>query len=116
MFVALPAMATANVMYLRFRKLYSALFSAEAEPSIVLAHSQWDLVLHGLGLSGRFAEGRYDSETEYAGQACARWLGDDRRKAAPWPTAGSGRWINAYWPSCPVDSSRCGFLASRAKY
>jgi CRISPR-associated endonuclease/helicase Cas3 len=81
-FVALPTMATANAMYLRCRKLYSALFSAGAEPSIVLAHSQRDIVLHGLGLSGRFAEGRYDSETEYAGQACARWLGDDRRKAA----------------------------------
>jgi CRISPR-associated endonuclease/helicase Cas3 len=81
LFVALPTMATANAMYMRCRALYGALFADGADPSIVLAHPRRDLVLRGLGLAGSFSEGHYDGETEYAGRACARWIGDDRRKA-----------------------------------
>jgi CRISPR-associated endonuclease/helicase Cas3 len=86
LFVALPTMATANAMYARYAgrepPLYKRLFAAGAEPSIVLAHSRRDLALRGIGLTGRAEEGDYDSETETASTACARWLGDDRRKAA----------------------------------
>jgi len=86
LFVALPTMATANAMYGRYAgrepPLYKRLFAVGAEPSIVLAHSRRDLVLPGIGLAGRAEEGDYDSETETASAACARWLGDDRRKAA----------------------------------
>ena len=86
LFVALPTMATANAMYGRYASreppLYKRLFAADAEPSIVLAHSRRDLVLRGIGLEGRAEEVDYDRETETASAACARWLSDDRRKAA----------------------------------
>ncbi len=57
LFTALPTMATANAMYGRYASreppLYKRLFAADAEPSIVLAHSRRDLVLRGIGLEGR---------------------------------------------------------------
>ena len=73
LFVALPTMATANAMYGRYAgrepPLYKRLFAADAEPSIVLAHSRRDLVLRGFNLTGR-AENDYGDGTETASAAC----------------------------------------------
>ena len=79
--------------------LYMRLFAADAEPSIVLAHSRRDLVLRGIGLEGRAEEGDYDHETETASAACARWLGDDRRDRK------STRLNSSHIPFSPMPSS-----------
>jgi len=82
LFIALPTQATANAMYRRCARLYRRLFAAAERPSIVLAHAQRDLVLHDIALRGRSGETPYDAETDTASATCARWLGDDQRKAA----------------------------------
>ncbi len=86
-YVALPTMATANALYHRMAKVYRALFTAAARPSLVLAHGARDLndmFRNSLEFGERTAETEPgysdDPADDTASAACARWLADDRRK------------------------------------
>ncbi|NJD53000.1 MAG: CRISPR-associated helicase Cas3' [Candidatus Methanoperedens sp.] len=83
-FVALPTMATANAMYDRLVKAYRLMFSAEAAPSLVLAHSARhlsDTFRHSIGLEHSRVEGVYARNEETASAQCTEWLADNRKKA-----------------------------------
>ncbi|MEA3296923.1 MAG: CRISPR-associated helicase Cas3' [candidate division Zixibacteria bacterium] len=86
-YFALPTMATANAMYGRMRNVYRLLFDANANPSLVLAHSARDL-------SGEFRDSvllnpvfqdqeyqEYGDKTMSAAAHCSAWLADNRKKA-----------------------------------
>ena len=84
LFVALPTMATANAMYERLVESYRLMFSAEATPSLVLAHSARhlsDTFRHSIGLEHPRIEGVYDRDEEPASAQCTEWLADNRKKA-----------------------------------
>lgn len=83
-FVALPTMATANAIYERLVKAYRLMFSAEATPSLVLAHSARhlsDTFRHSIGLEHSRVEGVYARDEETASAQCTEWLADNRKKA-----------------------------------
>jgi CRISPR-associated endonuclease/helicase Cas3 len=84
-FFALPTMATANAMFGRMADAYRGLFSAEANPSLVLAHGR-------AALDPRFAAmmtsdpsappASGDDPADIPAEAhCAAWLTEDRRRA-----------------------------------
>jgi CRISPR-associated endonuclease/helicase Cas3 len=83
-FVALPTMATANAMYERLVKTYRLMFSAEATPSLVLAHSARhlsDSFRHSIGLERSLGDEIYSRDEQAASAQCAEWLADNRKKA-----------------------------------
>ncbi|MBX6741046.1 MAG: CRISPR-associated helicase Cas3' [Acetobacteraceae bacterium] len=84
-YLGLPTMATANAMFGRLADSYRGLFSAEARPSLALAHGRADL-------DPRFAASLQpetpvpdrlaaDPADEPAEAHCAAWLAQDRRRA-----------------------------------
>lgn len=84
LFVALPTMATANAMYARMSACYRTLFSADAAPSLALAHGRarlHDGFRASILPNGGRAEGEADGEIETVQAACSAFFADDRRKA-----------------------------------
>lgn len=90
LYVALPTMATANAMFDRLATVYRHLFTADACPSIALAHSARDM--HDGFRSAVLAAGRDEAPYSHTGDqdggsettasaACAAWIADDRRRA-----------------------------------
>jgi CRISPR-associated endonuclease/helicase Cas3 len=85
LFVALPTMATANAMYARLAGAYRALFAADAEPSLVLAHGRRGL--HAgfrksiLPVPTDASEAAAIPADETAEAQCAAWVASDRRRA-----------------------------------
>ena len=84
-YVALPTMATANAMYERLGKAYRRLFSADAHPSLVLAHGARHLsedFRNSVGLPESSSASRSYADDEEPGEAyCSVWLADSRKKA-----------------------------------
>jgi len=84
-YVALPTMATANAMYERLGKAYRRLFSADAHPSLVLAHGARHLseeFRNSVGLPEASSASRNYADDEEPGEAyCSAWLADSRKKA-----------------------------------
>ena len=90
LYVALPTMATANAMYDRLAAAYRHLFTADARPSIALAHGA--RAMHE-GFRGAMSRGgrhevpysgpgqHQDGSDTTASAACAAWIADDRRRA-----------------------------------
>ena len=83
LFFALPTMATSNAMYARLGALHRRFFTAESEPSCVLAHGARELnevfqhaVDNVLASTGDYASGEPSNAA-----ACNRWLADSRKKA-----------------------------------
>ncbi|MGJ0507079.1 MAG: CRISPR-associated helicase Cas3' [Methylocystis sp.] len=84
LFVALPTMATANAMYARMSTCYRHLFSANASPSLALAHGRarlHDGFRASILPNGGRPEGEADGEIETVQAACSAFFADDRRKA-----------------------------------
>ena len=84
LYVALPTMATADVMYERLAVAYRNLFTFGSSPSLALAHGARDLH-EGFTqsvLDVGVEEARYgvDDANETSSAACASWIADDRRK------------------------------------
>ena len=89
LYVALPTMATANAMFDRLASAYRRLFTADAEPSIALAHCARDMhagFRTAMSRGGRNERPNSDSgasdgasETTVSA-ACAAWIADDRRR------------------------------------
>jgi CRISPR-associated endonuclease/helicase Cas3 len=84
-FLALPTMATANAMFGRLADAYRGLFTAEARPSLALAHARAALdprfaaaITAEPGPAGRRSA---DPADEPAEAHCAAWLAQDRRRA-----------------------------------
>ena len=83
-YFALPTMATANSMYARMGRAYRSFFSADSNPSLILAHG-------ARGLSSEFrrsilpvtakSNSDYGDGTMPAGAHCNGWLADNRKKA-----------------------------------
>lgn len=85
---ALPSMATANGLYARLKSRYRTLLAADAQSSLVLAHSARDLNdafqasiqksmdRHPPGMYGDAA----DAENISAEAACAAFIAEDRKK------------------------------------
>ena len=84
-FIALPTMATSNSMYGRLEVVYRKLFSAERQPSLVLAHGASHLserFMQSIGISsGNPAVENYSEDDESASSQCNAWLADNRKKA-----------------------------------
>ena len=84
LYFALPTMATANAMFERMQAVYRRLFSAEDQPSLVLAHSarnlSKDFRQSVLPESGE-VEVAYGDGTVPASAHCSAWLGDHPKKA-----------------------------------
>jgi CRISPR-associated endonuclease/helicase Cas3 len=87
LYFALPTMATSNAMYDRMAGVYRRLFADDARPSLVLAHGRRELndafarAIFDAGDHGAVQRAEADDADETAQSACARWIGDDRRKA-----------------------------------
>ena len=90
LYVALPTMATANAMFDRLAAAYRCLFTADADPSIALAHGARDM--HAGFRAAMARGGRHEAHYANAGAAaaasdvtastaCAAWIADDRRRA-----------------------------------
>lgn len=82
-FIGLPTMATANAMYERMQKTWTALFQPESRPSLVLAHSSRHL-------SDSFSQSVWSEdpllstdpdELSSFAQGCAAWFSDSNKKA-----------------------------------
>jgi CRISPR-associated endonuclease/helicase Cas3 len=89
LYVALPTEATANAMYARLGASFRRLFTAEASPSLVLAHghralhegfqdSVVDTASRALARNGSRDSG---GDERPSSAECAEWIADDRRKA-----------------------------------
>jgi CRISPR-associated endonuclease/helicase Cas3 len=84
LYVALPTMATANGMYERLVQSYRALFSPQAQPSLVLAHGARELsdgFVASVTLSSQLTDSNYDKDESSASAYCNAWLADSRKKA-----------------------------------
>ena len=85
LFLALPTMATANAMFGRLADAYRGLFTAEAHPSLALAHARASLDPRFMaaipGELGQASPRRDDPADEPAEAHCAAWLAEDRRRA-----------------------------------
>jgi CRISPR-associated endonuclease/helicase Cas3 len=80
-YFALPTMATANQMYRRVGKLYRGMFSADAAPSLVLAHGAREMV-EGFRESVLQPMPMNDSDDVLlVGAQCNAWIADSRKKA-----------------------------------
>lgn len=83
-YFALPTMATANAMYERLRIVYRRLFSDEALPSLVLAHSARNLsdsFRTSVIPTTDVQEGDYGDGAVPADAHCSAWLADSSKKA-----------------------------------
>ncbi|MFH1076143.1 MAG: CRISPR-associated helicase Cas3', partial [Pseudomonadota bacterium] len=90
-FIALPTMATSNAMFDRLVEtpssteipVYQRLFDANAEPSIVLAHSARHLSKAFMNSITKSSQDQveYEEEEETATAQCVAWLADNRKKA-----------------------------------
>lgn len=84
LYVGLPGMATANAMYQRLQKAYRQLFSPDAAPSLMLAHStreMSDAFRHSIWQPMAQAAERYASDEATATSQCHAWYADSRKKA-----------------------------------
>jgi CRISPR-associated endonuclease/helicase Cas3 len=86
LYVALPTMATANAMYGRLAEAYQRLFTAEARPSLALAHGR--AVLNPQFRAAVMPDAADADAAPYTDPAdmpaethCAAWLAEDRRRA-----------------------------------
>jgi CRISPR-associated endonuclease/helicase Cas3 len=83
LYVALPTMATSNAMYARLAKSYRALFSADFNPSLVLAHGAAKLsdgFVATVALTQQGADLNYLNDEHSASAYCNAWLADSRKK------------------------------------
>lgn len=83
-YFGLPTMATANAMYVRVGEVYRQLYSAEATPSLVLAHGARNLSrsFRQSFLQTSSAESSDNGDgTISASYHCSAWLADNRKKA-----------------------------------
>jgi CRISPR-associated endonuclease/helicase Cas3 len=84
-FLALPTMATANAMFGRLADAYRGLFSAEANPSLALAHGKAALDPRFTGTiptdEPSMEPGSADPADIPAESHCAAWLAQDGRRA-----------------------------------
>ena len=93
-FIALPTMATSNAMFDRLAispspteaPVYKRLFNANAEPSIVLAHSARHLskaFMNSITNPSHTSQDQveYERNEETATAQCTAWLADNRKKA-----------------------------------
>lgn len=85
LFIGLPTMATANAMHRRLEQVYRRFFAADAQPSLVLAHSQKRLAD---GLARLQKVGGASSAEEAGGggressvREAAAWLADSNKKS-----------------------------------
>lgn len=81
--MGLPTMATANAMYERVLAVAARLFTADAHPSVILAHGRRDLLPRfraSVLLGGRPERDARQSD-ETASARCAAWLADNNKKA-----------------------------------
>ena len=89
LYVALPTEATANAMYARLGKSFRRLFTVEATPSLVLAHShrafhvdfQDSIVTAAARVQSQDGGRDGGGEERPSSAECADWIADDRRKA-----------------------------------
>ncbi len=79
LFMGLPTMATSNAMYGRLISVYRSLFSDEAAPSLVLAHSARHL--SASFMASVAGPGKAATDDEAATAQCVAWLADNRKKA-----------------------------------
>jgi CRISPR-associated endonuclease/helicase Cas3 len=88
LYVALPTEATANAMYARLGSSFRHLFTVDAAPSLVLAHSHrafhvgFQNSIVNAAAQVRARNGTRDSSDEErpSSAECADWIADDRRK------------------------------------
>ena len=82
-FIGLPTMATANAMYERVAAVVHRLFEPTAQPSVVLAHGQRDLVpsFRATVLTKDSPEADPRQTDETASARCAAWLADHNKKS-----------------------------------
>jgi len=86
-FIGLPTMATANGMYRRTHAIYRKLYTAESQPSLILAHSNAQLdsgfrstiVTETHPETGAYETGKNPDMT--AGALCSAWLADSSKKS-----------------------------------
>ena len=87
LYVALPTQATANAMYRRLGAIHRRMFTADARPSLALAHggARLDAAFRASIVEVGADEPSYGGGTadadETASAACAAWIADDRRRA-----------------------------------
>jgi CRISPR-associated endonuclease/helicase Cas3 len=89
LYVALPTEATANAMYARLGEAFRRLFTADAVPSLVLAHGrralhrgfQDSVVNKAARAEARNNASGSDDDERPSSAECADWIADDRRKA-----------------------------------
>jgi CRISPR-associated endonuclease/helicase Cas3 len=79
-YIGLPTMATANSMYNRTSSVYKKLFSADSEPSLVLAHSK-NYLYRPLHSAIHPSDINYKSDEETASHEYNHWFADNRKKA-----------------------------------
>ena len=83
LYFALPTMATSNAMYARLGRLHHRFYTADSQPSLVLAHGARELN----EAYARSISRTHPSDHDYSlGEAtatvqCNRWLADSRKKA-----------------------------------
>jgi CRISPR-associated endonuclease/helicase Cas3 len=83
LFIGLPTMATANAMYERMAKTWTAFYQPDARPSLVLAHSARhlsDSFSQSVWLADTPLSPEADELHPYA-QGCAAWFSDSNKKA-----------------------------------
>ena len=86
LFWALPTMATANGLYGRLERSYTALFSEDRHPSLVLAHGARDIHDGFQASIGRERDAAYgekprDEQDISAEASCAAFVAEDRKKS-----------------------------------
>lgn len=86
LFWALPTMATANGLYGRLERSYTALFSQDGHPSLVLAHGARDIHDGFQASIGRERDATYgeklQGEQDISAEAsCAAFVAEDRKKS-----------------------------------
>jgi CRISPR-associated endonuclease/helicase Cas3 len=82
-YFALPTMATANAIYERSASVYTRLYSGERAPSLILAHGARHLskTFTEAVLPAPAADTNYGKHETSAGNHCAEWLADNKKKA-----------------------------------
>ena len=117
LYVALPTMATANAMFDRLAAAYRQLFTADALPSIALAHGARDMHdgFRSAGAGSGARRGAPIQVPEAVRRDLKRPLQQPARPGLPttggapfWPMRAPARWIRLCCRSCPVGTNRCG--------
>jgi CRISPR-associated endonuclease/helicase Cas3 len=86
LFWALPTMATANGLYGRLERSYTALFAQGEHPSLVLAHGARDIhdgfqASIGRERDAAYGEKPHDEQDISAEASCAAFVAEDRKKS-----------------------------------